>query len=81
MTHYVEESDPEMREASNRTYHRIHASLPPEVARRYGHADESAKLEERLAEEGVARPAQRVPLFLELIHAGRRAERERHGLP
>ena len=39
------------------------------------------RLEERLAEEGVARPAQRVALFLELIHAGRRAERERHGLP
>ena len=40
-----------------------------------------ATFEERLAEEAVARPAQRVALFLELIHAGRRAERERHGLP
>jgi len=38
MTNYVKESDPEMRQKSNRTFHRILASLSPEVARRYGHA-------------------------------------------
>jgi integrase len=37
MKHYVEESDPERREASNRIYQRILASLPADVACRYGH--------------------------------------------
>lgn len=49
MTHYVEESDPEMREASNRIYQRIRASLAPEVARRYGDSiRETPSLEEKL---------------------------------
>lgn len=49
MTHYVEESDPELREASNRTFERVLASLPPEVACRYGYMDAVAKeLEDRL---------------------------------
>lgn len=39
------------------------------------------RLEEPLAAEGVARPAERVALFLELIHPGRAAERARHALP
>jgi hypothetical protein len=37
------------------------------------------RLEEPLAAEGVARPAGRVALFLELIHPGRAEERARHG--
>ncbi len=37
MRHYVKETDPERRGASNRTFFRIAASLPPETARRYGH--------------------------------------------
>ena len=36
MTNYVKEMDKEMRQRSNRTYWRIHASLSPEVAARYG---------------------------------------------
>ena len=49
MTHYVEEADPELREASNRMHERIVASLPIEVARRYGHAEAVASdLERRL---------------------------------
>lgn len=36
------------------------------------------RLEDRLAAEGVARPAERVALFLELIHASRAEERARH---
>jgi hypothetical protein len=49
MRHYVEESDPELREASNRIFQRIVAGLPSEVALRYGHAETSkAGLEERL---------------------------------
>ncbi len=36
MTNYVEEGDEELRARSNRTYHRIFAALPPEVARRFG---------------------------------------------
>jgi hypothetical protein len=38
-------------------------------------------LEDRLAEEGVARPAGRRALFLELIHSSRAEERARHALP
>src|SRR5262245_41995145 len=38
-------------------------------------------LEDRLANEGVARAAQRVALFLELIHPSRAHERTRHALP
>lgn len=38
-----------MRQASNRTFCRILASLSPEVARRYGHVESSkADLEKRL---------------------------------
>jgi hypothetical protein len=49
MTHYVEEMDPELRDASNRTFERILASLPTEVARRYGYVDQPhSDLEKRL---------------------------------
>jgi hypothetical protein len=49
MTHYVKETDEQMRARSNRTFARILAGLPAEVARRYGHVDPtSSPLEERL---------------------------------
>ena len=49
MTNYVKESDEEMRQRSNRTYRRIIASLPAEVAVRYGHVrDARSELEERV---------------------------------
>ena len=49
MTNYVEEHDEEMRQRSNRTYRRIIASLPTDVAERYGYVrDSKADLEERL---------------------------------
>lgn len=49
MTNYVKETDEEMRQRSNRTYRRISASLPTEVARRYGHVEEiGSELENRL---------------------------------
>ena len=49
MTNYVQENDEEMRQRSNRTYRRILASLPSDVANRYGYVrDERAELEERL---------------------------------
>jgi hypothetical protein len=35
MTSYVKETDEEMRQKSNRTFHRIRASLAPEFARRF----------------------------------------------
>jgi hypothetical protein len=41
MTNYVKENDEEMRERSNRTYQRILASLPPEVAHRYGYTGDA----------------------------------------
>jgi integrase len=49
MTNYVKESDEEMRQRSNRTCSRIIASLPAEVAQRYGHVrDARSELEDRL---------------------------------
>jgi hypothetical protein len=45
----VQESDLQMRHASNRTFHRILASLPPDVAARYGHVEpKKTGLEKRL---------------------------------
>ena len=38
------------------------------------------RLEDTLAAEGVARPSERVKLFLELIHPTRAVEREVHGV-
>lgn len=48
-THYVTQSDTQLRAGSNRTYRRILASLPVEVASRYGH-DQAAttSLEEQI---------------------------------
>ena len=37
MANYVRETDEEMRQRSNRTHHRIVASLSPKVRRRYGY--------------------------------------------
>jgi hypothetical protein len=49
MTSYVKETDEELRQASNRTFGRILASLPPEVAHRNGHTEaSSSKLEQQL---------------------------------
>ena len=49
MTSYVEERDEELRQASNRTFHRLLASIAPEIAHRYGHqVAEANGLERRL---------------------------------
>ena len=49
MGNYVEERDEEMLQRSNRTYRRIIASLPADVAKRYGYVhDTRSELEERL---------------------------------
>jgi integrase len=50
MRHYVSEHEEELRHASNRTYARILASLPTEVATRYGYqpVNGTADLEARL---------------------------------
>jgi integrase len=48
-THYVTQSDIQLLSGSNRMYRRILASLPVEVARRYGHeASAASGLEEQL---------------------------------
>jgi hypothetical protein len=62
LTHYVKEDDPVLREASNRTYQRILSSLPPEVARRYGHVVErpAASLEAELQRAITAKDWTRV---------------------
>jgi hypothetical protein len=59
--HYVTQSEAQLRAGSNRTYRRILASLPPEVARRCGHEDAapSRSLEEQLQAAVEARPAAR----------------------
>ncbi len=55
VTSYVKESDEEMRAESNRTYGRIAASLPPEIARCYWHKKvDTDPLVQRLP-EAVAR--------------------------
>ena len=41
MRHYVTEQEEELRHASNRTYARIQASLPQEIATRYGYVPEN----------------------------------------
>src|SRR5262249_22637669 len=54
MKHYVEESDPELRHASNRIFQRIPASLPPEVARRYGDVEPAAARMAGRLEQAIA---------------------------
>ncbi|OAI45553.1 hypothetical protein AYO44_12880 [Planctomycetaceae bacterium SCGC AG-212-F19] len=66
MKHYVKESDVQMRHASNRTFERILASLPPSVAVRYGHVEPmKTDLEQRLDQ---AREAKNWDLLAELSH-------------
>lgn len=49
MTNYVKETDGELRAKSNRTYERILASLPAEVACRYGYVQQNpSQLEQQL---------------------------------
>jgi len=48
MTSYVKETDEQLRQASNRTFTRILASLPASLARRCGHVDAGGDVEERL---------------------------------
>lgn len=56
MTNYVKETDEEMRQASNRTFHRILASLTPDVARCYGHVEVGpSSLEQQLQAAIVAK--------------------------
>jgi phosphodiesterase/alkaline phosphatase D-like protein len=73
MTSYVKETDEEMRQASNRTFHRILAGLPPEVARRYGHVEKTASdLEGQLKIAAAAKDWTRVAqLSAELAGPGR----------
>ncbi len=40
LDHYVDEGDEELRQASNRTYYRLLAGLPPDVAAAYGYEEE-----------------------------------------
>lgn len=54
MTNYAREFDPELRARSNRTFARIAASLPSEVAARYGHIETAEAALERRLEAAVA---------------------------
>jgi integrase len=53
MTSYVKETDQELRARSNRTFARILASLPAEVARRYGHAEPTPTPLEQLLQVAI----------------------------
>ena len=48
--HYVDETDEELRQGSNRTYYRLLAGLSPEVAKRFGYdvGSEPSELQIRL---------------------------------
>lgn len=69
--HYVK---PELRRKSNRTFHRILAGLPPEVARRYGHVPAAeGHLEKQLNDAIAAKDWPAVArLSAELAKQGRR---------
>lgn len=54
MTHYVKESDVQMRQRSNRTFFRILASLSPELARQYGHIESKPGLLEEKLKAAIA---------------------------
>ena len=64
MTNYVKEEDEELRAGSNRTFHRILASLSPEVAQRYGHVEVVVDSLERQLQAATA--AKNWPLAAEL---------------
>jgi hypothetical protein len=76
MTNYVKEEDEELRAGSNRTFHRILASLSPEVAQRYGHAEVVVDSLVRQLHDATA--AKNWPLAAELA-ARLAAERQDHG--
>jgi hypothetical protein len=73
MTSYVRETDEEMRQVSNRTFHRILASLSPEGARQYGYAETPAvDLEGQFKKAAAAKDWGRVAqLSAELAGPGR----------
>src|SRR5262249_54481181 len=73
MTSYVKETDEEMRQASNRTFHRILASLSPEVAPQYGYAEAAGvDLEGQLKKAAAVKDWGRVAqLSAELAGQGR----------
>jgi coproporphyrinogen III oxidase len=66
MRHYVTERDEELWHASNQTYARILASLPPEIATKYGYMTDNHAdgLEARLA---LAAKAQDWNLVADLV--------------
>jgi integrase len=75
MTAYVKETDDELRARSNRTFARIVASLPPDVARRYGHMDLApTPLEQQLAAAVVAKDWERVTALSVLMAKKRRPD-------
>jgi len=73
MTNYVKETDEEMRQRSNRTFHRILASLTGEIAQRYGHVEaEKTDLVARLADATAAEDWPLVAALAARMGRGRR---------
>ena len=71
LRHHVDETDDEIRQASNRTYARLLAGLNPKVAERYRYRaeEEGASLEDRLAAAVNAKAWPLVKEFLDRLSA------------
>jgi predicted dehydrogenase len=71
MTNYVMELDEEFRQRSNRTYHRILAALPLEVAGRYGYSPTAQdRLEEQIRAAVAAKDWDKAAELSQLLRAG-----------
>ncbi len=69
MRHYVDETDEELRQASNRTYARLLAGISPMVAERYGYSadEEGVSLQDQLTAAVAAKDWKRAQELLEKL--------------
>lgn len=73
MTNYVMELDEEFRQRSNRTYHRILAAIPVEVAKCYGYSPTAQeRLEEQIRIAVAARDWEKVAELSQQLRAGQK---------
>ena len=73
MTNYVMELDEEFRQRSNRTYHRILAALPLEVAGRYGYSPSTQdRLEEQIRAAVAAKDWDKAAELSQQLRAGQK---------
>ena len=73
MTNYVMELDDEFRQRSNRTYHRILAAIPLEVANRYGYSPTAQdRLEEQIRAAVAAKDWDKAAELSQQLRAGKK---------